>query len=277
MLLALRAIADARPAAAAADRREPRPRVHAATSGPRYRRTYTVMGDVGQPRGAAHGARRRPARSTPPAGVLERSATRFARTALAAARRSRARRGRSRRGRSGRAARQPRRRAATHDRFPLVGRDARARRAARARSPPPARGAGRYVEIVGRAGHRQDAPARGAARTSAVGMPVLLRHLRGVQRRDARTRPGASCCASSSTRGWEEPADAVLERLRTAVAERDAGARAVAAAARRPVRHRPAGDAPEVARLAPTFRARRACTTSSSASSRRRCPTRRCS
>ena len=106
-----------------------------------------------QPRGAADGARRRPARALRDARGRSSARARASRRSRSSRSRSRARRCRSRRSRVGRGARP---RAAARRpcpmRFPLIGRDARARRRSRARSTTRSRGRGRLIELVSEPG-----------------------------------------------------------------------------------------------------------------------------
>ena len=150
MLLALRRIVDAGPAAAAPHRRDPRAAVrgrHRAALPPH------VHGDGRrrQPRGAADGEARRRARSIATPLVLERSSTRFETTALEPF----ARQGQGAAGRGvlvgavvrgGDAARGP-----VPVRFPLVGRDRELEQIAQALDDA-RRGRGRLIELVSEPG-----------------------------------------------------------------------------------------------------------------------------
>ena len=116
-------------------------------------------------------------------GVLERSATRFDVKPMAAVHGQGQDASPSRRGRSA-SPLGSRAREGVAVRFPLVGRDARARRRSSARSPPPARGCGPARRDRRRARHRQDAPRRGAARARRR-HDAPAGHLRGLHLRHA--------------------------------------------------------------------------------------------
>ena len=270
----LRAIAERGAALPVADRRPPRARVHRRH---RARLPPHLHGDGRrrEPRRAADGRRRRRAGSTRRAGVLDRSATRFALHPAPAARAQGQGAARSRRGRSAR-------RVGAHARRAAAGARRRARR--------PRRGARRPARRAGRGARAATAatPSCRARRASArrawsrrcaheaAGLPVLL--------------------ATCEAHGGASPYAPWRELLVALVGARlgGAGRRGARAAARAPSPSARPTCAPWLPLLAVAVRARgarhagrrrswrppsapTACTTRSSASSRRRCPSPRCS
>ena len=239
-----------RPAAAPA-RRQPRPRVHrrhrAATTAARTPRWATWSTS---PRGSWRKAPAGGIYAT--AGVLERSATRFDAHPHARRSRSRARRAPSRRGPSAR--RRGRERSG----------DAERRRSSGATSElellrgvlAEARGGeGRYVELAGAAGHRQDAARRGDARRGR-GADHPARDLRAARRRRP-VRRLARAPAAADRRGLGRPARRRWSRVcgrpsPSAAPDLEPWLPLLAAPARRRrCRHA------EVAALSPAFRADR--------------------
>ena len=205
------------PRAARPDRRPPRARVHGRH---RARLPPHLHGDGRrrEPRRAAHGRRRRRARSTPPR-TCSTARPRASRSPALGRSSSRARPGpveawavgRARPRAAPHAGRQPTRRSSAAAAELDALRDALA--AARG-------GAGRYVELAGRAGRRQDAAASTRVRHEAVGLTGAAGDLRGARRREpvravARAAARARRRAAGTSRRTR-----CSQRLRAAVDER---------------------------------------------------------
>jgi class 3 adenylate cyclase/tetratricopeptide (TPR) repeat protein len=220
--------------------------------GPDYRRTYTAMGDVVNL--AARLMGKAPAGGIyATGGVLDRAATPFARTALAPLELK----GKARPVEAWAVGRPTPRtssaRAGSVDGGALAGREAELATLRKALAAVRG-GEGRYVEVSGAPGIGKTRLLE-AVRRDAAGLPVFLATCEG-QGGGSPYAPWRELLIELVGGSWEEPADTVLARLRTAVAER-----APDLAPWLPLLAVPfgiaTGDTPEVARLAPTFRAER--------------------
>jgi class 3 adenylate cyclase/tetratricopeptide (TPR) repeat protein len=247
MLRALRAIADARlplPLRIGVHRG----RTFTGEIGPPYRRTYTAMGDVVNVAARLMGAAP-PGAIYATGGVLDRSATTFARTALAPL---------TLKGKAEPveawavgppAARTPPPPDAAG--APLAGRGDELAALREALSGAQ-RGEGRFVELSGPPGIGKTRLVD-ALRAEAVGLPVILATCE-AHGGASPYAPWRELLIELIDAGWDEPADAVLGRLRAAVT-----ARAPDLAPWLPLLAVPFGvalpDTPEVARLAHSFRA----------------------
>ena len=268
MLLTLRAIADAGgslPLQLGVNRG----RAFTGDIGPDYRRTYTAMGDVTNL--AARLAAKAPAGGIyATAGVLERSALRFDHTRIPPL----ALKGKARPvdAWSVGAARGRERSSERQERPTLVGRDARARAAARrARGGARRRGALRRARRA--AGHRQDAARRDDARRGR-GADHPARDLRAARRRRP-VRRLARAPAAADRRGLGRPGRRRSSRV---CARPSPSGRTTSSRGSRCSPPRSAPSCP-TRRPSPRCRPRSAptgCTTRSSASSPHRCPTPRC-
>ncbi len=154
-------------------------------------------------------------------------------------------------------------------RLPLVGRDRELELLGRRDRPTPGAGSGGVIELVGETGSGKSR-LLAEARKLGEGMRRAPLDVRGGTRARRRTSPGASCCASCSSVGWDDPEATVLARLDGRDRAQTARSAPMAAPDRdRPRRRRPAHDRGRAARRREAARpsCTRSCCVSSTARS----------